>query len=343
MPKIVQVTGLFAYGWKVCYNNKKPMRGNVNMLKKVKQATLTMQRYSWEQGVVAQAFLEAGEEQTAMLLAVEGANRQTADGRCAQIGGQQAVTDPCAIGEALVFACEKTGDPALIAAKERLLHWALTDAPRNAHGVVYHMDDSREFWVDSFYMLPPFLARAGYFGEALQQMDGYWQVLLDEEKRLLSHRWDDGGKRFIRKDVWGVGNGWALAGMARVRAMLPEGYQAEKAVLEARIRTLLDAATPLQRADGMFHDVLDAPATFPEVNFGQMMAYTIYRGVKEGWLADSYLPFADKARAAAHAQVDTYGLVRNVCGAPRFDSPGVAPEGQAFFILMESAYDALKA
>ncbi len=36
-------------------------------------------------------------------------------------------------------------------------------------------------------------------------------------------------------------------------------------------------------------------------------------------------------------EVDDYGLVRNVCGMPSFDHPGVAPEGQAFYILMEAA------
>ena len=48
------------------------------------------------------------------------------------------------------------------------------------------------------------------------------------------------------------------------------------------------------------------------------------------------------ASAAALAEVDCYGLVRNVCGAPTFDKPGVAPEGQAFHILMEAARNQLR-
>jgi hypothetical protein len=43
-------------------------------------------------------------------------------------------------------------------------------------------------------------------------------------------------------------------------------------------------------------------------------------------------------RGVAHGKVDAYGLVQDVCGAPRFDHPGVATEGQAFFLLMEAAY-----
>jgi len=309
----------------------------MSKLEQVKRAALCMQRYSWEQGVLAQAFLEAGEEEIAILMAREAVNRQIADGRCAQVGEPCAVTDPCAIGEALIVACERTGDPALHRALERLVRWAEKDAPRNAQGVVYHLDNCEEIWVDSFYMLPPFLARVGCFDEALRQAEGYWALLLDGEKNLLSHRWDDKGKHFIRKDAWGVGNGWAAAGMARLIALLPEGYAAEKALLARRIATLLDAALPLLRPDGLFHDVLDDPATFPEINCGQMLAYTIYRGVRAGWLDARYISAAERIREAAQGCVDAWGLVAPVCGAPHFDAPGVAPEGQAFFILMESA------
>ena len=70
------------------------------MTNRVKTALLAMQRYNWEQGVAAQAFLEAGDHDIAVAMAAEGANRQAADGRCCHIGDSTAVTDPCAIGEA---------------------------------------------------------------------------------------------------------------------------------------------------------------------------------------------------------------------------------------------------
>lgn len=308
-----------------------------SVLSKVKHAALCMQRNNWEQGVLAQAFLEAGDRETAIQLAVEAVYRQQEDGRCCQIGASTASTDPCAVGEALIAAANATGDPWLHQAKEKLLDWALNRAPRNADGIVYHFDDSREIWVDSCYMLPPFLAAAGCYEEALKQLDGYWRILLDERKNLLSHRWDDAAQSFPRRDVWGVGNGWAAAGMIRVRGMLPDSFSAEKEVLENRIRTLLSAAYSHQREDGAFHDVLDNPAAFREINCGQMFAYTVYRGAAEGWLEESSLPLAERSREAALASVDAYGLVQDVCGLPYFDRPGVAAEGQAFFILMETA------
>ena len=191
---------------------------------KVKKAALSMQRYSWEQGVLAQAFLESGDVDTALFMAVEGANRQLSDGRCAHIGTPGAVTDPCAIGDALLFPCEKTKDPDLLHAKDKLLNWALLDAPRTTDGIVYHVDYAPEIWVDSFYMLPPFLAKAGYFDAALQQIIGYWNALFLPEKGLLSHQRNLETGVFVRKDAWGVGNGWAMAGMARVIDLLPEKH-----------------------------------------------------------------------------------------------------------------------
>ena len=309
----------------------------MNLLDRVKRAALAMQRYNWEQGVLAQAFLESGDEETAIMMAVEGANRQSGDGRCAQIGGLEGVTDPCAVGEALIFACEKTGDPFLAEAKGKLLRWALKGAPRNGDGIVYHLSSLKELWVDSLYMLPPFLARAGYYKEALGQIRGYWRALWDAEEGLLAHRWADDKKQFIRKEPWGVGNGWACAGLARVIGLLPEEMEAEKQQLIGMAKGLLDSAYKFQLPDGMFCDVLNNPETFPEINAGQMFAYTVFRGVREGWLSEEYLPAAEKTYQCAIRSVDRFGLVRPVCGMPHFDHPGVAPEGQAFFILMASA------
>ncbi len=42
-------------------------------------------------------------------------------------------------------------------------------------------------------------------------------------------------------------------------------------------------------------------------------------------------------RRAARGKVDDLGYVRDVCGSPTFEKPGIATEGQAFFILMEAA------
>jgi rhamnogalacturonyl hydrolase YesR len=98
-----------------------------------------------------------------------------------------------------------------------------------------------------------------------------------------------------------------------------------------------DGCLAHRRPDGLFHAVVDDPQTFVETNLAQMLSYAIFRGVKGGWLAKSYLKEADVMRRAAAAKVDGLGYVQDVCGSPTFEKPGTATEGQAFFILMEAA------
>jgi rhamnogalacturonyl hydrolase YesR len=311
------------------------------LVDKVKMALLAMQRRAWEQGVAAQALLELGEADLAVLLAKDAVVNQLKDGRLGVNEGSSPVCDPAANGEPLLFAARRTGDPALQAAAQRMLDFALYRAPRTRDGIIFHNMVENRLWIDGLYMLPPFLAAAGQPEEAVRQVRGYRQYLFNPEKRLFYHIWDDDLRAFERKLFWGVGNGWAAAGMARVIDALPAHMQAEKDEIAVLTRMLLEGALACVRADGLFHDILDDPATFVETNTAQMMAYTIYRGAASGWLDGGFLPHADRMRAGVHARVDSFGLVQGVCGAPNFNRPGTAAEGQAFFLLMEAARRAL--
>jgi rhamnogalacturonyl hydrolase YesR len=178
---------------------------------------------------------------------------------------------------------------------------------------------------------------AGAHDESLKQVEGIRRLLWDPKTRLYSHIWDDGKKAFERKAFWGVGNGWAAAGMARVIKALPDSLAAERKKLAGYVREVLDGCLKRRRPDGLFHDVVDDPKTFVETNLGQQLSYTIFRGIKAGWLDKAYLAEAEVMRRAARGKVDDLGYVRDVCGSPTFEKPGVATEGQAFFILMEAA------
>lgn len=308
-----------------------------NRVEKAKRCLLSMQRHSWEQGLAMQAFYEQGDMELVVCLAHEAVYRATKDGRAAAIGVFDAVTDPCAVGEALLAACELTKDETLIKGKDALLAWALEKAPKSSEGVLYHLNTSRQFWVDSMYMLPPFLAAAGCYEEALVNFYGYYKVLHDGQSGLMSHMWDDEKKTFIRRDHWGTGNGWAIAAMVRMQGLLPEEFSSDREKIRKMAKDLLENALRYMRPDGLFHDILDQEDTFVETNFSQMFAYSIYRGMAEGWLKESMAGKADLARRGADARMDRYGFIRDVCGAPTFDKPGISPEGQAFYLLMEHA------
>jgi rhamnogalacturonyl hydrolase YesR len=297
---------------------------------------MAMQRRDWEQGILAQALLEAGDWQRLILLAKGAIVQSVPDGRIAVVvtGGP---TDPAMGGEAYWRAAERTDDVGMKEAVLGLLEYLRQGAPRKSDGILYHVFGGPEMWSDGFNCAPPFFAAMGLYDEAIAQIDGYWRRLWDPDSRLLAHIWDDGARRLKRADLWGVGNGWAAAGLTRVIRSLPPGRDEDRARLAAMAVELVDGCLAWQRADGLFHNVIDRPETFVETNLAQMLACAIYEGIAGGWLPASYRAAADRMRAAARAKMDDFGFVQGVCGAPNFERPGIATEGQAFCILMESA------
>jgi len=313
-------------------DKERMMIGN-HKIQQVSETLLSMQRYSWEQGVAAQAFLELGETGMAIKLARAAVHRQAADGRLALMRDNEGVTDPAANGEAVLVAARMTKEPALQLAAEAMLHYLLEVAPRT----LFHIIDAREVWIDSMYMGAPFLAAAGEWEQAIRQIRGIKKRLWNPEKKLYAHIWDEERKVLKRAAHWGVGNGWAAAGITRVIRSLPETWAREKQELVIHIQEILDGCLGHQREDGLFQDVIDDPDTFIETNLAQMLAYSIYRGISGGWLPSHYKEQADRMHAAVTKKVDSAGYVQGVCGAPHFDRAGTAPEGQAFFLLMEAA------
>ncbi len=300
-----------------------------------------MQRASWEQGVAAQAFLESSEDDMVILMAKESVLRQTREGRLAVLYHDNGVTDPAASGEAVLYAARLSDDKNLKAAADMMAGYLMEKAPKNSSGILYHTLNAPQIWVDSLYMAPPFLARAGHFEESLRQVRGIRAVLWNSTEKLFSHIWDDGNQTFINKKFWGVGNGWAATGITRVVRALPEEMQSDRQELIGYIKETIDGCLKYIRSDYLFHNVVDDSNTFVETNLSQMLAYAIFSGVKDSWLDKGYLDYAYGMRDAAHKKVDKYGFVQGVCGAPYFDKPGRATEGQAFFILMEAAFDKL--
>jgi unsaturated rhamnogalacturonyl hydrolase len=303
---------------------------------KATMAAMTLQRRDWEQGILAQAFLEAGDRERVLLLTKSAIVQRTSDGRLGVLG-QGGPTDPAMGGAAYAAAARWTTDPAIAQAVEDMLVWIRDRAPRSADGILYHTFRAPEMWSDGFNCAPPFLAALGEYDAALKQIEGYRACLWNQQARLMSHVWNEGDKRLSRSTFWGGGNGWAAAGMARVICSLPRERAADRLRVAGYTRELIDGCLAHQCSDGLFHNVVDRPDTFVETNLAQMLAYAIYTGVRDGWLPAPYRAHADKMREAARNKMDAYGFVQGACGAPAFDAPGVSTEAQAFTILMEAA------
>lgn len=106
-------------------------------------------------------------------------------------------------------------------------------------------------------------------------------------------------------------------------------------------KEVIDGCLAYQRPDGLFHDIIDDSNSFVETNLAQMLAFSIYTGIKAGWLDLTYKEKADSMRLAARAKTDEYGIVQGACGSPNFDRSGTSTEAQSFFLMMESAFHLL--
>ena len=323
------------------------MNSEVN---KVIACMLAMQRYPWEQGVCAQALMEAGKDELWIPMAYDAVKRQAEDGRLAMIGGGPAVSDPASNGEACLRAYEKTGNPFFLRGAERMLEYLKQTAPRTTDGIICHNSVSfdsgfsaAQLWADGLYMVPPFLAAMGCIGEAAEQIRGYIRHLFDRETGLFFHIVDTESGRYVRQKHWATGNGWALMGIARVTEAAGAAGRLEiRDEMAAFMNRLLEAMLAWQGADGRFHDILNEPESFPDGTSSAMMAAAVFRGILGGYVPASRREAAEAALHAVNGSIDGMGLIHGVCGCPDFTAEGTSAEAQAAYVMAEAWFDKLK-
>lgn len=290
-------------------------------------AALALQRKSWEQGVLGHALLDLGLTRLATLLARDAVQLQLPDGRLSDDTGTNV---NCAAAGEVVRAAGRSE------ALARQLGWLEHDAPRAADGTLFHLAGRPQVWVDTIYMVVPLLALAGRPEPAAVQLDGHRRRLFHDGAGLYGHWHDEAGPG--RDAHWGTGNGWAVAGIARtLRHLGPAASRPFWAEAARHATVVIDACLRHRTPSGLFRDVLDDPSTFEEANLGQLLGYTIFTGLADGWLPDRFAESGHSLLATAREHLDADGLVGPACAAPHFDRPGHSAEAQAFFLLATAA------
>ncbi len=326
------------------FKESDPDKNNVlsdPLVAKAMLAMLSMQRMAWEQGTASQALIAVGREDLAILFAKDALVRQTSEGRLGILGSDPGVTDPASNGEAVLLAWKETGEEQYKKAADAQYEYLKTKAPKTQDGVLHHVTYARQVWSDASFMAPPFLALMGDYEEAVRQIEGFRKYLMDPDKKLYYHIWDDEKQDYARKKLWGGGNGWTAAGIAKIINVLPPGNEELRNKLVTWGKEIIHGCLAFMRSDGLFHDIIDDSSSFVETNLAQMLAFAIYSGIKSGWLDLTYKEKADTMRLAARGKIDEYGIVQGACGSPSFDRSGTSTEAQAFFLMMESAFHAL--
>ncbi|HMP81398.1 MAG TPA: glycoside hydrolase family 88 protein [Verrucomicrobiota bacterium] len=176
------------------------------------------------------------------------------------------------------------------------------------------------YWIDDMYMIPAVQVQAfratgdmKYLDRAAMAMVSYFDRL-QQANGLFYHGTN-------APFYWGRGNGWVAAGSTELLRSLPEKHPQRAAVL-AGYRKMMAGLLATQDANGMWHQLLDKPDSWPETSGSAMFTFAFVTGVKNGWLDEkTYGPAARKAWLALVGYLDADGNLREVCvGTNKGDS-----------------------
>ncbi|HTL67087.1 MAG TPA: glycoside hydrolase family 88 protein [Lacunisphaera sp.] len=112
---------------------------------------------------------------------------------------------------------------------------------------------------------------------------------------------------------WGRGDGWVAAGMSELLRSLPADHPDRPRILDGYHR-MMAALLKYQDASGMWHQLIDDPASWPETSCTGMFTFAFITGVKAGWLDEpTYGPAARRAWLALTGYLDKNADIRDVC------------------------------
>jgi rhamnogalacturonyl hydrolase YesR len=212
------------------------------------------------------------------------------------------------------------------------------------------------WWCDSLFMAPAVFAKLGAATNDTAYVDAmdtmFWDSVSYLQDPTTSLFWRDssyfgqtcpnGGNKF-----WSRGNGWVIAGTARIIDALPQGY-ANRDKYVGLFKAMAATLLTMQRSDGYWSSCLTDSADYPEPETSgtSAFAFGFAWGIHRGFLDPAqYRAATDKAWSALASAVDSSGAlgwVQPVGGAPGASMQSdTAPYGTGLFLLAGSEVAAL--
>lgn len=186
------------------------------------------------------------------------------------------------------------------------------------------------WWCDALFMAPPVWARLSQAtGEKsyLNYMDHEWwitsKLLYDPQEHLYSRdaTFLDKHEANGKKIFWSRGNGWVMAGLARVLEAMPEDYPTRAKYVE-QFRQMAEKVASLQGNDGLWRPgLLDAGCyPLPEVSGSGFFIYALAWGIHHGILErTTYFPVVQKGWAGLLTKIykdGRLGCIQPIGAAP---------------------------
>jgi unsaturated rhamnogalacturonyl hydrolase len=167
-------------------------------------------------------------------------------------------------------------------------------------------------WIDDMFMITAVQAQAyratgdtTYINRAAREMVVYLDSL-QMPNGLFYHAPDV-------PFFWGRGNGWMAAGMSELLRSLPKTNPHYNRILKG-YQSMMASLLQYQAADGMWRQLIDDPASWPETSCTGMFTFAFITGVKNGWLHKAtYAPAARKAWLKLITYIDDNNDIHEVC------------------------------
>jgi rhamnogalacturonyl hydrolase YesR len=226
-------------------------------------------------------------------------------------GSKNSLARPTSPGFAghLIFAelAQRTKNPSYIRLVRQVADLGFTDQGEMKESMPLHDEMS-----DSVFMACPILAKAGILTGEQKYFDMAVRHFRFMEKLDLR---PDGIYRHspLTDAAWGRGNAFPALGLALTLSDFPKSHSEFPGLLRA-YQQHLAALSKFQDPDGLWREVVDEPASYPEFSATAMIATAILIGIRRGWLdSDSYQPRVNKAWEAILKRVGPQGRMLDVC------------------------------
>jgi rhamnogalacturonyl hydrolase YesR len=174
------------------------------------------------------------------------------------------------------------------------------------------LTDQTRFWIDDMYMITIAEVQtyratgdSRYLDRAALEMSAYLDKL-QQPNGLFYHAPDT-------PFFWGRGDGWVAAGMTEILMSLPKSHP-RRAYILSSYQKMMKALLQYQDKDGMWHQLIDHPESYPETSSTGMFTFAMVSGVKNGWLDKKiYAQAARKGWLGLISYIEPNGDIRNVC------------------------------
>jgi unsaturated rhamnogalacturonyl hydrolase len=174
------------------------------------------------------------------------------------------------------------------------------------------LSDETRYWIDDMYMLTILQVEAyratgdqKYIDRGAKEMVAYLDKL-QQPNGLFYHAPDV-------PFFWGRGDGWVAAGMAEMLRSLPENHPQRARIMKG-YKLMMAALLQYQGKDGMWRQLIDDDAAWPETSSSAMFTFAMITGVKNGWLDPyTYGPAARKGWLGVVGYIDQNDNTTNVC------------------------------